>query len=330
MKLLTREEIPENAITVSPTQVALMQRCNYKWSLVRREGKTEFTVQTDKMSLGEMFHKLVENYYKRYIGRPVQILTSEELVELMETTQAENGWTNYEAQLLFFNAYTIFITYINWARRNERLIPVAAEVEAFASTGLKSSKATGRRPIYLHGILDLLAERHSVTGIADPLLEIVDHKTHTRRPWTTNSLVFDIQTNFYPLLLSLQGIEVDRVTINTIDMYLPKKDISESLQREERFQRHSIRVTPTSLKQYQEELYGLIDQMWRYENFKFLRQINKNCSGCGFNELCATYLQGGDLEFLEDTKFTGTTMEATEFDASEYLDTNESYPEMPD
>lgn len=321
MKVLSREDIPENSITVSPTQVGLMQRCNYKWSLVHREKKTEFTVQTAKMDLGQMFHKLVENFYKRYIGRPVQLLTSEELVELMETTQAENGWTNYEAQLLFFNAYTVFITYINWAIRNERLIPVGAEVETFADTGLKSSKATGRRPIFLHGFVDLLAEDKRAA------LGIVDHKTHTRRPWTTDSLVFDIQTNFYPLLFTLQGVEVEWVMINTIDMYLPKNNVHESLMREERFQRHRIRVTDTSLKQYQEELYGLIDQMWRYENFKFLRQINKNCSGCGFNELCATYLQGGDLAPLAETKFTNTTMEATEFDASEYLD--EDYPELP-
>jgi hypothetical protein len=83
MKLLTREDIPENAITVSPTQVALFQRCNYKWSLVHREKKTEFRVQSDKMSLGEMWHKLAENYYKMFIGRPVLFLKSEELVELM-------------------------------------------------------------------------------------------------------------------------------------------------------------------------------------------------------------------------------------------------------
>jgi PD-(D/E)XK nuclease superfamily len=323
MKLLTREDIPENAITVSPTQVALFQRCNYKWSLVHRDKMSEFRVQTFKMSLGEMWHKLAENYYKRFIGRPVQILSSEELVELMETTQAENGWTDYEAQVIFFNAYTIMITYMKWAERGERLIPVGAEIETFADTTLRSSKATGRRPIYLHGIVDLLAERRAALGI-------VDHKTHTRRPWTTDSIVFDIQTNFYPLLFSLQGVEVEWMMINTVDMWLPKNNVHEALQREERFQRHQLKVTKKTLDAYQEELYGLIDQMWRYENFKFGRRLDKFCSGCGFNEICMTYLQGGSLEELAHTKFQATTMEVEDFDIDQFdLDDSGQYPELP-
>src|SRR5215471_19150220 len=108
-----------------------MQRCNYKWSLVHREKKQEFRVQTDKMSLGEMFHKLVENYYKKFIGQTIRPLSSQQLVDLMETTQAENGWTSYEAERLFFNAYTVLVTYINWVVRNQEFIPVAAEVETF-------------------------------------------------------------------------------------------------------------------------------------------------------------------------------------------------------
>jgi len=324
VKLLTREDIPEDAITVSPTQVALFQRCNYKWSLVHREKKTEFRVQTSKMSLGEMFHKLLENYYKRFIGRPVLVLTSEELVELMEITQAENGWTDYDSQLLFFNAYTIFITYMNWAIRNERLIPVGAEVETFADTGLRSSKATGQRPIYLHGIIDLLAERKASLGIAD-------HKTHTRRPWTTDSIVFDIQTNFYPLLLALQGFEIEWMMINTADMWLPKNNVHEALQREERFQRHMLRVTEKSLEQYRKELYKLIDQMWRFTNFDFVRRLDKFCSGCGFNEVCMTYLQGSDPTVLLGTKFETTTMGVEDFDITEFdlEETGDSYPEMP-
>jgi CRISPR/Cas system-associated exonuclease Cas4 (RecB family) len=275
-----------------------------------------------------MWHKLAENYYKKFIGRPVQLLTSEELVELMETTQAENGWTDYESQLLFFNAYTVLITYITWASRHEHLIPVGAEVETFADTGLRTSKATGRRPIYLHGIIDLLAERKSRLGI-------VDHKTHTRRPWTTDSIVFDIQTNFYPLLLAEQGWEVEWMMINTADMWLPKNNVYEALQREERFQRHMLKVTPTSLAQYKEELYKLITQMWRYENFDFVRRLDKFCSGCGFAEICMTYLQGGDINALAETKFQETTMTIEgDFDAGEILDgdagSTDSYPQLSD
>jgi hypothetical protein len=212
---------------------------------------------------------------------------------------------------------------MNWAAKSERLIPVGAEIETFADTTLRSSKATGRRPIYLHGIVDLLAERKSRLGV-------VDHKTHTRRPWTTDSIVFDIQTNFYPLLFWLQGIEVEWMMINTIDMWLPAKNVHEALQREERFQRHQLNVNKVTLDAYQEELFGLIDQMWRYENFKFCRRLDKFCSGCGFNEICGTYLQGSSIDVLAETKFTPTTMEVEEFDVSNFdLEESGEYPTLP-
>ena len=127
MKLLTREDIPANALTVSPTQIQLFQRCNYKWMLTHQEGKKEFTTASQKMQLGGIFHLLLEAYYKKYIGVPVENLNRKQLTELMEQVQSENNLHDYDSQLLFFNAYTIFITYITWAGRTEKLIPLHVE-----------------------------------------------------------------------------------------------------------------------------------------------------------------------------------------------------------
>jgi len=312
MKLLTREDIPEDAITVSPSQIALFQRCAYKWYLSKKEGKQEFRVTTEKMTLGTIFHKLLQNYYNLYLDRPVELLSSQELVNLMERTQAENGWTDYDSQLLFINAYTIFITYMKWAARSEQLIPVGTEVETFAPTGLRSNSFTGSRPIYLHGILDLVAERNGALGT-------VDHKTHTRRPWTVESIVFDIQTNFYPMLVALQGIEIEWAMISTIDMWLPKNNVHEALQREERFQRYILKRSMMSLEAYKDEIFKVIKQMWCDPTFQYTRRLDKFCSGCGFSELCMTYLQGLDFTELMDSKFESTTMEVQEFDAQVFL-----------
>ena len=313
MKLLTREDIPEDAITVSPSQITSYQRCAYKWYLTKKEGKQELITVTEKMSLGTIFHKLLENYYKRFIGGPVGLLNSDELAKMMEETQAENGWTDYESQLLFFNAYTIFITYMNWALRKEKLIPLGAEVETFAPTGLISTFQTGRRPIYLHGILDLVAERDGTLGV-------VDHKTHTRRPWTDKSILFDTQCLFYPLLLSLQDVPVEWAMISTMDMFLPKKDLHASLQREERFERFIIKQTKVNLGRYTEELYKTIRQLWCNPGMEYPRRLDKNCSGCGFNELCGMHIRGYNIEGLIESKYTPTTLTAKEFDASELLD----------
>jgi hypothetical protein len=117
--------------------------------------------------------------------------------------------------------------------------------------------------------------------------------------------------------------------INTADRWLPKNNVHEALQREERFQRHTLKITKTTLDAYQEELYGLIDQMWRYENFKFGRRLDKFCSGCGFSEICMTYLQGADINVLADTKFQDTTMTVEEFSMDDF-DLTDDYPVMPD
>lgn len=329
MKLLTREDIPDDAITVSPSQITLYQRCPYKWYLSKREGKTEFVVVTEKMSLGTVFHKLLEYYYKKYLGGPIGLLNSDELALMMEEVCAENGWTDYDTQLRFFNAYTIFITYMNWALRNEKLIPLGAEVDTFAPTGLRSTFQTGRRPIYLHGILDLIAEQNGRVGV-------VDHKTHTRRPWTAESILFDTQCLFYPLLLSLQDVPVDWAMISTIDMHLPKKDVHESLQREERFERFKIKQTQVNLERYTEELFKTIKQMWCIPGMDFIRRLDRYCSGCGFSEICGMHLRGYDIDELIESKYTPTTLQAKEFDASELLDADsgganpDAYPVLND
>jgi ATP-dependent helicase/DNAse subunit B len=325
VKLLEKKDLPDNAITLSPSQLNLFQRCAYKWKLSKKEGRQEFQVtDTGKMTLGTMFHKMLQNYYGRYIGQPVANLSSEQLVEIMETTQAENGWTDYESQLLFMNAYTIFITYIGWAARNEKLIPLGVEVDTYAPTGLVSTAQTGRRPIFLHGIMDLVAERSGTIGV-------VDHKTHTNRPWNENDILFDTQMLFYPLLLKLQGVDVDWCMISTANMHLPKKDLHASLQREERFRRFVIKQTNVSLDRYKEEVFAIIAQMWMTPGFQYVRRIDRFCSGCGYNELCGMHLRGYDIDELIETKFTPTTMKAVEFDASELLGSSETdeYPSLP-
>ena len=324
LKLLTREDIPEDALTVSPTQVQLFDRCNYKWHLTHQEKAKEFTVATGKMQLGSMAHLLLQEYYRHFLHKPVENLDSQQLTDLMEKVQAENGLTDYDSQLLFFNAYTVFITYMRWAERSERLIPLGVEVETFAPTGLVTAAKYGRRPIYLHGIIDLHAEnKGGVPGIAD-------HKTHTNRPWTSEQILFDTQMLFYPLLLGLQGAECEWTMINTLNMYLPKKDVTASLQREERFQRFLIKTESLNVQRYQEELFKIIEKMWCTPGYKYTRRLDRYCSGCGFAEICGSHLRGFDTDELIETKFSETTMKVEEFDAESILEGAEgSYPSLP-
>jgi hypothetical protein len=171
--------------------------------------------------------------------------------------------------------------------------------------------------------MDLIAERKGTIGV-------VDHKTHTNRPWNENDILFDTQMLFYPLLLQLQGIDVGWCMVNTANMYLPKKDLHLSLQREERFRRFEIKQTNVNLSRYQEEIYGVIQQMWCTPGFNYVRRLDRFCSGCGFNELCGMHLRGYDVTELIETKYTPTTLTAQEFDVSEYLDepTSDSYPTL--
>jgi hypothetical protein len=119
--------------------------------------------------------------------------------------------------------------------------------------------------------------------------------------------------------------------ISTIDMFLPKRDLQASLQREERFERFKIKQTQVNLDRYTEELYKTIRQMWCTPGMDYVRRLDRYCSGCGFSEICGMYLRGYNTDELIEAKYTPTTLTAKEFDASELLGdgTDESYPSLP-
>lgn len=323
--LLTRADIPEDAITVSPSQISLFYKCEWKWFLAKKQNREPFSMSSHPMDLGTMLHKFMEKWYGMFLGRPVELLDSMQTLALMETVQSENNWTDYESALKIYNVFTVFCTYMQWAARKETLIPLGVEVETFAPTGLVS---TDGRPIYYHGIIDLIAERNGHIGPGD-------HKSHTSRSWNQEEVDFDLQLFFYMLLLLRQDVYVDFAMINTINLYLPKEskkdpgNVQRSLQDETRFARFFVEHSNYSLEKFESEIHKIIRKMWCNPDHEYAMRITRDCKRCGFREPCSMSLHGVDVQPILLSKFTKTTMTATDFDIEELEEDTDSFV-LPD
>lgn len=246
-------------------------------------------------------------------------------MELMQAVQDENDWNDYESALKIYNVFTVFCTYMQWAARKEILIPLGVEVETFAPTGLVSLDG---RPIYYHGIIDLIAERNAHIGVGD-------HKSHTSRAWKQEEVDFDLQLFFYMLLLLRQDVYVDFALINTINLFLPKENkkkpgnVQLSLQDETRFQRFYVEHSAYSLEKFEEEIKKVIRKMWCTPDYEYAMRISRNCNRCGFREPCSLSLKGVDITPILDGKFTATNMTVTDFDNDELMGSDESFV-LPD
>jgi hypothetical protein len=245
---------------------------------------------------------MAEKWYGRFIGQPVEALDSGQLIGLLQEVEEENNWKSYEAQLMVYSVFTVFCSYMRYMVRNENYVPLATEVETYAPTDLLSRDG---RPIFLHGIIDLLVDRNGDFGICD-------HKSHTNRPWSQSQLTFDLQLFFYSLLLVLQGVHVDFAAINTVNLFIPKgkneAKNQESLNNDDRFDRMTVEHSKSKLSMFQDEIFKHIKEMWVDDFSHYPMSITRNCAKCGFAEVCDMKLSGGDIGALLRNKYTATNM----------------------
>lgn len=279
LNLLKREDIPDNAITVSPSQMSMWYRCRYAWKLAKIDNVGKETYKTiGAQNKGLIFHAFLEWYYNASRGRAVGRLTEIEQMKALEYVQKIHG---SDADL--YKVFTVFIAYADWCAKNEEFIAIGAEVETFAYTHLISIDG---RPIYLHGFIDLIAELFGK-------LIVADHKSHTNKPWTRSRLFYDHQFIFYALLLELQGIQVDGICVNTANLFIPKNERefhtqftinSKTKARVPRFDRIMLGPKDIKLQFYLEQFLANIKEMWCTPNPTYPMRLGADCEYCSFKE----------------------------------------------
>jgi PD-(D/E)XK nuclease superfamily len=278
LQLLTRDDIPKDALTVSPSQMSMWYRCRYAWKL----SKIDQIGDQDRKPIGaankgQIFHKFMQWYYTACIGRPVGRLNELGQMKALDYVKA-----SYSADPDLFRVFTIFIAYTDWAAKHEELVPLGAEVETFAPTGLVSRDG---RDIYLHGFIDLLAD---LLG----KIIFVDHKSHTSRPWTKSRLFYDHQFYFYWLMLELQGVHVDGAFVNSVDLNIPadSKKFKANVvgvgtkNIRPRFERIRLSERDVKLQFYLDQFLTNIKEMWCATDPVYPMRLSSDCDYCVFKE----------------------------------------------
>jgi len=299
LNLITRETLdkeygPDGYITVSPSQLLVWFTCRYKWQLTYLLGWT--TQSTRAMLKGTMTHELQQNLYQFYIdqGTGVEPLTKLQKVAIKDPV--EKQYVQYEDTLLFYEAYTAFIRYLDFSINNDHFIPLLVEQELFVPTGLEYNG----RPVFLHGFIDLIGEEAG--GII-----IMDHKSYNgdRGKWSANMVLFDQQLAFYCLMLHMLGYTPSVAYINGVNTY-PYKSIQPL---EKLFSRVPVAHTPERLEIYKANIFDAIDEM--YTARRYTKRWTKDCAYCGYQEVCDMVLRGQNPDALLENKHSRKELDVT-------------------
>lgn len=275
-QLLQRSDLPADIITVSPSQLGSWHKCQWAWKLAKVD-KVE--VVSDRpfgaANKGRIAHAFLDWKYSRSLGQGIGPLTEEE----QQLALNEVGKL-FTLDADFFKVWSMFVCYCEWAVRKEELVPVGTEIEVFAPTGLV---ARDGRPIYLHGILDMLAY------LFEQLL-VVDHKSHTNRAWDNERLLYEIQFKIYAVILELQGVEIDGVCVNTLDLWLPKNPndfhpnfIKGKKGPRPRFQRFMLSKRDLRLQFVLDQVLKTIKKMW-VDDPDYEMRLDEQCKYCRYKE----------------------------------------------
>lgn len=276
LNLLKREDVPDNAITVSPSQMALWYTCRYKWKLLKIDNVGEDQVRIQgAANKGLIFHAFMDWYYTRCIRFGAMFVPNAKgQMRALEAVSAKHG---SDPQL--YQVFAIFLAYTEWASKYEDGLPIASEVETFAFTGLHSRDG---RPIYLHGFIDLLIDLFGK-------LILIDHKSHTNNPWTKERLFYDHQFMFYWLLLELQGVSVDGAFVNAVNLFIPKDTNQFDGQYsgkppKRRFVRIPLGPHEIKLQFYLDQFLANIKEMWCDPEPKYPMRLSSDCQYCSMKD----------------------------------------------
>ncbi len=251
----------------SPSKLKAYQGCEQRATYhyledLRIDGKT-----TEALQRGKIVHRYLELWMHDDHLHP-----NDAMIILLKE------FPSYQDQMLVAWGNTIMIRYINKYGEADHKRYKLHGVEERMQTIITTPKG---REVTLDGIIDAKVEDRS-NGKFGPW----DHKTSGRNLWTKKAVVFDMQLNFYSILLAGAGYPVSFATINQI--YSGIKDIKSVANTpiDKLFSRHTIDITPTTIE-YWTELFGTkIDKIIDgYDKPKDLRQ-DSSCVNCPYYGAC--------------------------------------------
>lgn len=276
--LLTKDQLPDNALTISHSRMMTWNRCSYKYWLSYESQHERVQRFNRPMLIGTIGHKCLQYFYNLSLNQPVEELSPQQYDNICSDIKDEfdHDMMGHECCL---KALGIFYKYQQWAGRHDNWIPILTEVETYVYLG----KFKGR-PVYFHVIIDLLVEEEGALGV-------VDHKW-TGQFWKDDQVYFDTQLPFYMNMLRKAGATAEFGVINGISTYSYKTSQPAS----KLFDRKYVHHSETRLTLYHEEIMKSVKQMLTAEEYP--RALQKDCAYCGFNEICNAHLRGLPIQDL--------------------------------
>ncbi len=276
---LTKEQLPDNAITVSRSQISTAESCLYKWHLTYQRGLR--SAPSQRMRLGTAIHELWQAFYEHFLGHTPYELESETMFEISNKARAEIP-SDYEDQLLFLRANTLLWKYAQYSRINDTTLSIlAVEQEMYVFLGFEIDG----RPVFAHGFPDLVAEQAGI-------VVVFDHKSGGKA-WTEAQAYFDPQVPYYMLMLHLMGVTPEAGVIQNINTYNYKNVNKEPLDK--LFSRVYTYHREDRLKTYHKHITEYIK--WLYDQ-PHIKTFNRECAYCPFRDICNTEMRGMNSEPL--------------------------------
>lgn len=241
------------------------------------------------MMKGTQIHQLLQGSYNFYIaeGSSIRPLTNEEINGIKGPV--EKQYMEYQDLVTYWDAYKIWSRYLTWSAKKDKFVPLRTEVELFVPTGIiKQGK-----PVFLHGIIDLIAELAGELGV-------VDHKSYNseKAKWTPELVNFDLQLAMYMVMMWMLGHPVEWGCINGINSF-PYKNLSTEPDSK-LFNREFTHKDVRQLRGYQQNIFALIDEMFDAKFYP--KRLKKDCKYCGYREVCDMEIRGLDSSRVLETR----------------------------
>jgi len=264
----------DEIITVSPSQIDVWNKCKYNWKLNYLDGWVSGG-QSLNLLRGTITHKFMEKFYNFFLNGPITPIEMDEVWKWRNELEAD--YRDIKHLAVFNWAFQTFLRYAKWASENDDFIPLATEQELFAPTGLVYRD----RPVYLHGIVDLIVDRAGEIGV-------MDHKSHYQEngAWTSDMVYFDQQIAMYMLMLDLLGYTPTVGEINSVNTFEYKQPPPDH----KLFSREPVYHKRKQLENYKNNIYEIIDDMQTSKHYP--KRWTKDCKWCSYKEVCDTQLRG--------------------------------------
>lgn len=278
--MLEMTPLPDNAITVSPSQLSMFKMCHFAWKfnyrdkIKRRGTKQHFEVGTYVHDLFHVMFQVIEQGMEP--GSPeLKLFMADRIQEdfAMNATGETNEANWIETLSIVTKAVMGYITKQS-PIIDSGITPVGIEQEITIPMDIEIEG----RPVFAHGFIDLIYKKKMQRGY-----RIRDHKTGANpRAHSAAKTEANSQLLFYAAWLDYVGLDISGVEISFIHTNPPKTG-------KDWFGFYPFAHNSESFRSYRAQVIRDVQRMYQEEPE---RNRTDACTSCSYWEICKHEVRG--------------------------------------